>query len=108
LGAEQREVDVCRAPSVAVVLPWVRPRLDRRKPVGPVIPGQAPADSGEVRINRRRMLVALVQVPAAGVGLPDLYQLTADRPTISVQHPAGDDDPLSNRLTAVLDRQVGL
>ena len=54
------------------------------------------------------MLVALVQVPAAGVGLPDLHQLAADRPTIAVQHPAGDDDPLPNRLAAVLDRQVGL
>src|SRR4029453_11670413 len=108
LSAEQREVDMCRAPGVAVVLPWVRPRLDRRKPVGPVISGQTPADSGEVRVDRRRMLVTFVQVSAAGVGLPDLYQLTADRPTISVQPPAGDDDPLSNRLTAVLDRQIGL
>src|SRR4029450_8996723 len=77
LSAEQREVDMCRAPGVAVVLPWVRPRLDRGKPVGPVISGQTPADPGEVRVDRRRMLVTFVQVSAAGVGLPDLYQLTA-------------------------------
>jgi len=30
------------------------------------------------------MLVTLVQVPAPGVGLPDLHQLAADRPTIAV------------------------
>ena len=54
------------------------------------------------------MLVTHMQVPASGVGLPDLHQLAADRSTISVQHPATDDDPLPDRLTAVLDRQVGL
>ncbi len=54
------------------------------------------------------MLVTLMQVPAAGVGLPDLHQLAPDRPAVAVQHPAGDDHPLPDRLTTVLDRQVGL
>ena len=54
------------------------------------------------------MLVALVDVAAAGVGLPDLDQLAGDRPAVAVEHPAGHDDALADRLAAVLDGQVGL
>ena len=54
------------------------------------------------------MLVALVDVATGRVGLPDLDQLAAYRPTVAVEHPAGDDHPLADRLAAVLDGQVGL
>ena len=54
------------------------------------------------------MLVALVDVATAGVGLPDLDELVAHRPAVAVEHPAGDDHPLADRLAAVLDGQVGL
>ena len=84
------------------------PGLDRGEPVAAVVVGQAAADAGEVRVDRRRVLVALVDVAARGVGLPDLDELAAHRPAVAVEDPAGDDDPLADRLTVVLDRQVGL
>ncbi len=41
--AEEREVDVCGPPRVAVVLPRIRPRLDRGEPVDAVLVGQTAA-----------------------------------------------------------------
>ena len=90
------------------LLPGVGAGLDRGEPVGAVVVGQAAADAGEVRVERRRVLVALVDVATAGVGLPDLDQLAPHRPAVAVQHPAGDHHPLADRLAAVLDGQVGL
>ena len=52
------------------------------------------------------MLVDLVAVAAAGVRLPDLDERVADRPAVLVEHAAGDDDPLAERLALVLPRQV--
>ena len=84
------------------------PGLDRGEPVGAVGVGEAAADAGEVRVDRGRVLVALVDVAAAGVGLPDLDELVPHRPAVAVEDPAGDDHPLADRLAAVLDGQVGL
>ena len=95
-------------PRVAVVLPRIGPRLDRGEPVVAVVVGQAAADAGEVRVDRRGMLVALVDVAPGGVGLPDLDELAAHRPAVAVDDPAGDHHPLADRLAGVLDGQVGL
>ena len=54
------------------------------------------------------MLVALVDVAAGRVGLPDLDQLAAHRAAVAVEHAAGDHDALADRLAAVLDRQIRL
>ena len=54
------------------------------------------------------MLVALVDVATGRVGLPDLDELAAYGAALAVEHPARDDDPLADRLAAVLDGQVGL
>ena len=94
--------------ALSVVAPRVGPGLDRGEPVAAVGVGEAAAHAGEVRVDRGRVLVALVDVAAGGVGLPDLDQLADDRPAVAVEHPAGDDHPLAHRLAAVLDGQVGL
>ena len=53
------------------------------------------------------MLVAVVAVAAGGVRLPDLDERVADRPPVAiVEHAAGDDDALAERLAAVLPREV--
>ena len=58
--------------------------------------------------SARRVLVALVDVAAAGVGLPDLHELVAHRAPVAVDDPAGHHHPLADRLAAVLDGEVGL
>jgi hypothetical protein len=54
------------------------------------------------------VLVPLVDVATAGVGLPDLDELSGYRAAGAVDDTARDDDPLPERLTPVLDGQVGI
>lgn len=54
------------------------------------------------------MLVALVDVAAAGVGLPDLDELVGHWAPIAVDNPAGDDNAFADRLPGVLDGEVSL
>jgi hypothetical protein len=91
-----------------VVLPRVRAGLDRREPVRAVVARDDPADPGEVRVERRRVLVALVHVATGGVRLPDLDELVAHGSALAVEDPSGHDDPLAERLAGVLDREIGL
>ena len=78
-AAEEREVDVRRPPRVRVVAPRIRARLDRDEAVAAVVVGQAAAGAGEVRVERRRVLVDVVVVAAGRVRLPDLDERAADR-----------------------------
>jgi hypothetical protein len=107
-GAEEREVDVGRPPGVAVVLPRVGAGLDGGEPVLAVVAGDDATDAGEVRVERRGVLVALVHVAARRVRLPDLDELAAHGAAVAVEHPARHDDALAERIARVLDRQVGL
>ena len=52
------------------------------------------------------MPVDLVAVAAGGVGLPDLDQRPRDGAAVAVEEPAGDHDPLAQRLAGVLAGQV--
>ena len=73
LTAEEREVDVGRAPRIAVVLPGIRAGLDGDEAIATVVVGQAPTRPREVGVERRRMLVILVEVAAGSIRLPDLH-----------------------------------
>ena len=55
---------------------------------------------------RCRVLVALVDVAAGGVGLPDLHELAGHGAAVAVEHAAGDDDAFAQRFAVVLDGQV--
>src|SRR3954447_17381665 len=101
-GAEEREVDVSRAPRVRVVLPGVRPWLDRDELVAPVVIGHAAPAPAEVRVERSRMLIALMAIAPAGIRLPDLDQRVAHRLSVSIEQAAMDDDALADRLAVVL------
>src|SRR4029079_3654380 len=95
-------VDVLGAPCVLVVAPGVRARLDRHEPVAAVGVGTATAGAGEVRVERRGVLVDLVAVASARIGLPDLDQRASDRPPVLVEDPPGDGDPLADPLRPML------
>src|SRR5262249_24553789 len=93
-------------PGVLVVAPRVRAGLDRDEAVAAVVAGEAAAGAREVRVERRRVPVDLVVVAAGCIRLPDLDQRAADRPALVVEHAAGDNDPLAERVTFVLACQV--
>src|SRR5690606_28551391 len=83
-------------------------RLDGGERVLTVRAGDGAPGTGEVRVEWRRMLVTLVDVPAGGVGLPDLDQLIAKRAAPAVEQLPGDGDAFAERLTGVLQGEVGL
>ena len=95
-----------RPPRVVVVAPRIGARLDRDERERAVGAGQAAPEPGEVGVQRRRVLVALVAVAPGGVALPDLHQRLRHRPAAGLEHAPVDDDPLPERLAVVLAREV--
>ena len=79
--------------------------MNRYRPSSSVRQRPAPEKFG---IERRVVLIDVVRVAARGVRLPDLHQLPAQRLAVRVEHPSTDDDPLPERLTRVLPREVGV
>jgi hypothetical protein len=67
-----------------LVAPGVRAGLDGGERVPSRVVGQAAAGAGEVRVQWRGVLVALVHVPTGRVGLPDLHQLPPHRAAVAV------------------------
>ena len=90
---EDREVDVRRSPGVLVVAPRVGAGLDRDEAVAALVVGEAAAGAGEVRVERRRVLVDLVRVAAGRVRLPDLDE--------RVRGPAGRPSSSTRPLTTI-------
>ena len=95
---EDREVDVRRPPGVVVVAPRIGAGLDRHELERAVGAGEAAPEPGEVRVQRRGVLVALVAVAAGGVALPDLHErvraragrpASSTRPCTMIRSPSG-------------------
>src|SRR5258707_13709064 len=100
--AEPREMDVSRPPGVMMVAPRIGAGFYRDEPVVTLgIRLRAPR-SGKIRIERRRMLVADVDITAAGIGLPDFEQRIRHAATVFVQHMAVHDDAFAERFALVL------
>ena len=98
-----------RPPGIVVVAPGIGAGLDRDEAVAALGVGDArgPApvkfgSSGAGCWSRD------VDVAAGGVGLPDLDQRVRHRPAVLVEHAAGDDDALAERLAGMLAGQVGV
>ena len=103
---EQREMDVGRAPSVIVIAPGIGTGFHRDELVIAGLVGLGAAGAGEVRIERRGMLIDDVDVAPARVRLPDFDKRVGDRPAVLVEHAPMHDDPLPDRLAPVLSGQV--
>eukprot|EP01022_Parablepharisma_sp_SALTPOND_P016942 TRINITY_DN2599_c0_g3_i6.p1 TRINITY_DN2599_c0_g3~~TRINITY_DN2599_c0_g3_i6.p1 ORF type:complete len:1173 (+),score=341.22 TRINITY_DN2599_c0_g3_i6:1282-4800(+) len=104
--AEQREVDMRRAPGLVVVAPGIRAGLDADETIAAFVIGEHLAEAGEVGVQRGVVLVLLVEVAAGGVALPDFQQRIAHRLAVLVQHAAGDHDLFAQRFALALRGQV--
>src|SRR5260370_10545875 len=99
---------VLRAPCIVVIAPRIRARLHRHEAISPAIVSHHFADSREVRIERRFVLVAVVSIAARSVGLPNFDQAMGNRAPVFVEHAAGYDDTFAERFSAGKVRQVGV
>src|SRR6185437_8251915 len=91
-----------RTPGVMVISPRIRTGLDGDESVVAGSVRLRAARSGKIRIQRRRMLVAHMDVAAAGIGLPKLDQRIRNAPAILIQDMTMDDDAFAERLALVL------
>ena len=93
-------------PGVRVVGPRIGSRLYGVEPVAALGIGDAAPAAEEIRVDRRVVGVVLMNVAARGIGLPQLDQQVRDWPSVLVQDPPGDHDPLA-KWGAVLGRIPG-
>src|SRR5882724_13271689 len=100
--AEHREMNVSRAPGIVMVAPRIGAGFDGDEFVIAFAVGLRASGAGKIRIERRRMLVADMDITAAGIGLPDLEQGIRHAAAVLIQHMAVHDDALAERLTLVL------
>ncbi len=104
--AEHREVDVRRPPRIVVIAPRIGAGLDGDELVIALVVALGSTGAGEIRIERRGMLVDDMDIAAAGIGLPQLDQCVRHAAAILVEHMAMHDDALAERLTLGLDGEV--
>src|SRR5580698_7523019 len=61
---EQRKMNMRRPPRVLVVLPRIRPRLDRGELIAPLIIGKRSPRASEIRVEGRVMIVFVMAITA--------------------------------------------
>src|ERR1700730_13559227 len=91
-----------------MVPPRIRSRHDRYEAVVALRIGQGATATSKVRIERRRVLVRLVEVPPRRVALPDLDQGIPHRNSIVIEHATRHGDTLADRLTSMLTSEVAV
>jgi hypothetical protein len=63
---------------------------------------QRASGTGEIRVERRIVLITMMTVTASGIGLPHLDQAVRDGTTVLIHHAPANKNPLTNRLTGML------
>src|SRR4029077_11466482 len=97
---EKTEVDMLRPPRIMMIAPRIRAGLHRHEAIRAVDIGHHSANPGEVRIERRFVLIAVVSIAACGVGLPNFDETLRNRAAILVEHETRDNDTFAERFTA--------
>jgi hypothetical protein len=64
------------------------------------------AGAGEIRIERRGMLIDDMDVAAAGIGLPEFDQRVRHAAAVFIEHVAVHDDAFADRLSLALNGEV--
>ena len=89
-------------PRVVMVMPWIGTRLDGHKTIMTIRVTQRAAKTGEVRVQRRTMLIAPVPITARRIGLPTFDLGVRHWPIVFIEHTTTDDDAFTHWLAVVL------
>jgi len=95
-----------RAPGVVMIFPRIGAGTNGDKAVAAFFVGEGASFTGEVRVERRVVLVVFVKIPASCVGLPDFDEGVADRPAVFIENSAADGDEFAEWLALVLAGQI--
>src|ERR1051325_875188 len=91
-------MDMGRPPRIVMIAPRIGAGLYRDEFVVAVGIALRTAGAGEIRVERRRMLVPDMDIATAGIGLPQLDQRVRHAAAVLVLHVAVHDDALAQRL----------
>ena len=89
-----------------MIPPRIGTRLDGHKAVESVLVGERSSRAGEVRIERRGVVVLRVRISSRRIRLPNLDQAIRHGVPIAIDHPAAHDDALPQRLSCMLNREI--
>src|SRR6266545_7782703 len=87
-----------RAPCIGVIEPRIGAGLYREISIFTLLIGYTTSRAGEIRIQRRIMLVYGMMITPGGVRLPNLDERIWHGPFRFVQHASDDNDPLTHRF----------
>ncbi len=104
--AEDREMDVRRAPPAVLGRHRVGARLDGAQLERAAFVGHQARRAVEIRIGRRMVVVVGVDVAAGGIRLPDLHHRAADGRAVLVQHAHAQVHQLADRLRGAVPGDV--
>src|SRR6516165_6862209 len=104
--AEYGKVNVLRTPRIVMVSPGIGARPDGDKTVAAFFIGECLAHARKIGIERRIMLIYLVQIAPGSVCLPDFNERIANRPVILIEQTPTDYDSLAERLALVLECKI--
>src|ERR1700722_7342824 len=99
-------MNVCRPPRVRMISPRICARLDCDEAVIPIVVREGAPGAGKIGIERRRMIVMPMEIPASCVGLPDFDESVPQGAATVVRYLAGDHDALAARLGGVLRGEI--
>src|SRR6266404_7368891 len=101
-------MNVRRAPSVGVVAPGIRARLDRKKLVAAIRVGQCASAAVEIRIERCVVLIHFMQITSGGIRLPYFDQRAAHGLAAFVQQSPTDCNSFSEWCACMLRGQIAI
>src|ERR1700730_5064763 len=104
--AEKRKVNVRRAPGILMVLPRVGAGFYGDKTIAAFTIGEHASAAGEIRVERRAMLIHTMAVAPRRVGLPNFDKSSRNAAPFFIQYAPAHDDAFADGFTAVLPRQV--
>src|SRR3546814_12377870 len=104
------DLDMLRPPGIVVIAPGIGAGLDGDEAVAALVVGDGAAIAGEIRIERRVVLVDGVAVTAGRIGLPQFDQRARHRPDVFVEHtPASAHAlPVTARKSVAMGKSVSL
>lgn len=89
-----------------MIAPGISAGLDGDEAIAAIGIRERSARASKIRIERRGVLILHMQISPGGVSLPDFDQGVRNGASIFIEHTAGDEDALTQRIARVLASEI--